>query len=352
MVQSSRLTVALLGCGRIAQVHQRYLAEVPEAELVAVCDADAGAGSTLAGRAATPVYASLDEMLRCAAPEVVHVLTPPATHAKLALRVLEAGAHVLIEKPMALSSAEADGLLAAARRRGLVVSADHNRWFDPVMIRARELMEAGRLGDLVGVEVFQGGASESDGSQPWKAALPGGSIHDIVPHPAYQLRHLLGPIEQVEVVADRNDAGEVVEARTLARGARGWGIAIVSMRARPATNWVRIYGTAASLEVNFNYMTLVLHRQPSGSKLIAKVRPGLEISWQLIADTVRNGVDFLRGRQGFYPGLGSHLREFYRCLARGLPVPVSAEEARDVVALCEQIVSGGRTVEPQRAVGT
>ncbi|HUI25909.1 MAG TPA: Gfo/Idh/MocA family oxidoreductase, partial [Candidatus Kryptonia bacterium] len=97
MSRRSRLSVALVGCGRIAQVHQQYLAEIPEAELVAVCDADAAARSAMSARAAVPAYASFDELLRCAAPQVVHIVTPPPTHAPLALRALASGAHVFIE---------------------------------------------------------------------------------------------------------------------------------------------------------------------------------------------------------------------------------------------------------------
>ena len=145
MSEPSRLSVALVGCGRIAQVHQQYLAEIPEAELVAVCDGEPQARSAMSARVGVPAYASIDELLPRAAPRVVHILTPPPTHANLALRALEADAHVFIEKPMALDTAEADTLVEAARRRGLIVTADHNRWFDPVVQRARALLHEGAL---------------------------------------------------------------------------------------------------------------------------------------------------------------------------------------------------------------
>jgi predicted dehydrogenase len=348
-----RLSVALVGCGRIAQVHQQYLAEVPEAELVAVCDGDPTARTAMSGRAAVPAYSTLEEMLRCATPQVVHILTPPPTHAALAMTALAAGAHVLIEKPMALSAADADALVAAARRHGRHVTADHNRWFDPVMRRARALLDGGGIGELTGVEIFQGAAGEGDAATlGWKSTLPGGPMHDVAPHPAYFLRHFLGTLDAVEVMSTRNAAGHVTEARVIAQGASGWGTVTLSMRTRPASNWVRLFGTTATAEVNLNHMTLVVYREHEVSKLVGKVLPNLDVAWQLVRDTARNGVDFLRGRQRFYPGIGAHLREFYRCLALGLPPPVSAEEARDVVALCEQILTGPPAVEPVRAVGT
>lgn len=351
MPQSSRVSVALIGCGRIAHVHQQYLAEVPEVEVVAVCDRDPAARALMSGRALAPAYAEVDEMLRCAAPQVVHILTPPSTHASLALLALDAGAHVFVEKPLALSAAEADSILRAAQRRGRIVTADHNRWFDPVVRRARALVDSDALGDLTGVEIFQGALAEGD-LQGWKSNLPGGPIHDVAPHPLYFLRHFVGPIERCEILTERNDEGHVVEARLIAQGARTWGTVTVSMRTRPAANWVRLFGSQATAEINLNHMTLVLYREHQGSKLAGKVRPNLEVAWQLVRETVHNGIDFVRGRQRFYPGMGAHIREFYRCLTQGLPPPIGAAEARDVVALCEQLVAVPADAPRVRAVGT
>ncbi|HVN86599.1 MAG TPA: Gfo/Idh/MocA family oxidoreductase [Candidatus Binatia bacterium] len=338
MSEWSRRSVALVGCGRIADVHRQYLATVPQAELIAVCDADPQARRAMSARAAVPAYASLDDLLRCAAPHVVHIVTPPPTHAALAMQALEGGAHVLVEKPMALDGAAADALVAAARRRSLIVTADHNRWFDPVVQRARQWLAADTLGELVGVDIFQSAAPDPNvKTQEWKDRLPGGALHDVAPHPAYLLRHFAGPLDTVEVVSQRDEAGQVVEARVAARGRIACGTITLSMRARPAVNWVRLFGTVATAEINLNHMTLVLYREHRVSKLIGKVLPNLDVAWQLLQETVRNGVEFVRGRQRFYPGMGAHLRAFYESITTGAPPPVSPEEARDVVALCEQI---------------
>lgn len=348
-----RLAVALVGCGRIAVVHQQYLSTIREAELVAVCDADPDARSRMSARAIVPAYDSVEQMLRCAAPEVVHVLTPPSTHAEIGRQVLGSGAHALIEKPLALSVADADLLLAAARKRGVYVTADHNRWFDPVMQRLRGMIESNALGEVVGIEVFQGAVASTEAAQSWKTQLPGGPLHDVAPHALYCLRHLLGPLEVVDVLTERDLEGQVIEARLLARGAGSAGVVTLSMRARPADHRVRVLGTLATAEVNLNHMTLLVHREHHSSKITGKVLPNLDSSRQLVRETFRNGVDFLRGRQRFYPGIGEHLRELYGRLSRGLPPPVSGEEARDVVALCERVLYAGSEEIPSRAaVGT
>ena len=84
-----------------------------------------------------------------ARPEVVHILTPPQTHASLALRALDAGCHVFVEKPMATSAQDAEAMLASARAKGLTLCVDHNRLFDPVVERAREMVERGTIGQVV-----------------------------------------------------------------------------------------------------------------------------------------------------------------------------------------------------------
>src|SRR5262245_8401904 len=155
MASPTRLRVALVGCGRIAHVHCAYLRQVPEVELVGACDIQRASREQLAGRWQVPTYVDMDELLDAAQPDIVHVVTPPATHASVSLELLAAGVHVLVEKPMALTTAEADAMVLAAQRANKYLTVDHNRWFDPVVQQARHLLDAGRLGTLVGVEVFQ-----------------------------------------------------------------------------------------------------------------------------------------------------------------------------------------------------
>ena len=159
----ARLRVGLIGCGRIARVHRAYLQGLTSVELIGVCDVDAAARSAFATECGLPEFASVAELIERGRPDVAHVLTPPATHAPLALELLRAGVNVLVEKPLALSTAEADQVVAAARKAGCWVSVDHNRWFDPVVQQAATIVQGGCIGSVVGVEVFQGAeAGEAD----------------------------------------------------------------------------------------------------------------------------------------------------------------------------------------------
>jgi predicted dehydrogenase len=333
--------VALVGCGRIAHVHAGYLRQLPQVELVGACDTSAAVREAFTARWQLPTYADADELLAAARPDAAHVVTPPVTHAALAVQLLRAGVHVLVEKPMALSVAEADAMIAAAHAAGRVLTADHNRWFDPVVQAARRLIESGRLGTLVGAEVFQGAAAgEAEGAAAadthWAAQLPGGMLFNLAPHPVYMLRWLVGAVQDVEVMTTEV-GGRLRELRAVVKGTQCLGGLTISTQAQPFMNRVTLLGTEMSAEVNLNNMTLVVRRVRRVPKLIGKVLPNLDEAAQLAWATVTNTIEFLRGRQRYYPGMGIHFRHLYEALANGQPPPVSAHEGREAVWLTQRI---------------
>jgi len=359
MNNTLRLRVALVGCGRIAQTHCGYLRQLPQVELVGACDVNAASRESFTSRWQLPSFADVDELLAAGQPHVVHVVTPPATHARLAIQLLDAGMHVLVEKPMALTAAEAGEMRAAARRNGRQLTVNHNRWFDPVVQQARTLLEEGTLGTLVGVEVFQGAAVGEADAPPgqtahWSTELPGGILCNLAPHPVYMLRGFVGPVEDLAVVARRDDRGRLRELRAIVGGAHAVGGLTISLQARPFMNRLTLFGDQMTAEVNLNNMTLITRRTRQVPKLIGKVLPNLEEAWQLARATLVNGIEFVRGRQRYFPGMGVHFAILYRALAVGMPPPVTADEGYEAVALQEQIWErAGADVpdERRRAVG-
>jgi predicted dehydrogenase len=340
---SARVRVGLVGCGRIARVHLAYLRSLAEVELAGVSDSSAEAREAFARETGLPAYATVAELIEACRPGVVHVLTPPRTHAALAIEVLGAGVNVLIEKPMALTRAEADRVIDAARARGCWVSVDHNRWFDPVVQEAAALLRSGRLGRLTGVEIFQGAeAGEADKKAGenghWTASLPGGVLHNLASHPLYLMRRFAGPAKNLKVVG-RRTGGRLEEVQLVADGEHAPAAVTMSLHTRPFMNRLSLRGTEASLEVNLNNMTLVVRRPRALPKLAGKVWPNLSEAAQLLGATFRNGLSFLLGRQRFYPGIGAHLGALYASVVSGGAPPVSADEGRDVVAYYEEILA-------------
>ena len=142
------IRTALIGCGRIADRHVRLLTSMPEFRLEAVSDVHPDKGQRIAAGHGVPVFTNYREMLDRVQPDLVHVLTPSGSHAAIALECLDTVENVLVEKPMALTLADADAMIDKADRLGRrLFVVKQNRYNLPV-VKLRDALEAGRFGKL------------------------------------------------------------------------------------------------------------------------------------------------------------------------------------------------------------
>lgn len=132
----SVVKVAVIGAGHLGQHHARKYAESAQARLVAVVDIQAERAHSVAARHGAAAHTEFRDIL--GAVDAVSIATPAAQHFAIANACLAAGLHVLVEKPIAVSLAEADGLVALARQRRRVLQVGHVERFNPV---ARELLQ-------------------------------------------------------------------------------------------------------------------------------------------------------------------------------------------------------------------
>jgi predicted dehydrogenase len=333
--------VALIGAGRIAAVHLRYARGVRDARVVAVCDVDRARADELAKNHQVPAaFTDVDEMMRATEPNIVHVVTPPATHAALAIAAMERGANVLVEKPMAMTVDECDRMIEVARRNGRRICVDHNRLFDPVVRRARALVASGVAGDIVSVEAHQGVnpvelGGGTNGQRHWSIADPFAPLYNLAPHPLYLAHELTGPVLRSLVIGRPaiGDASLVGEIRLLLEGERCTGYVAFSMATQPYLNHLNLFGTKATIRVNLNTMTVVVERVRRLPKLVSKTLINLEPAAQLVAATISNTIAVATRRMKLYPGIGETIRRFYASLAAGEPPPVDVASGRAVVEL-------------------
>lgn len=169
------MRVAIVGCGLIGQKRARSLAG--DAQLVAVADVDHRRAAALA--ALHPgCLAETDPTACVQRPDVDLVIVSTTNHAlaPLTLAAVEAGKHVLVEKPAARSASELEPVLAAARRRGVVVKVGFNHRFHPALLQARQLVDEGAIGPLLYVRGRYGHGGRVGYDQEWRAnpALSGG----------------------------------------------------------------------------------------------------------------------------------------------------------------------------------
>ena len=146
-----RTRFAIVGYGHIGRRHAAIVHAHPGAELAAVCEI--GALSTESLPANVPVYDDLSRMLAERVFDVACICTPNGLHAAQAVACLEAGRHVIIEKPLALTVADCDRIIATAAARDRRVFGVMQNRYSPASVWLKELMEAGRLGDVLQVHV-------------------------------------------------------------------------------------------------------------------------------------------------------------------------------------------------------
>jgi predicted dehydrogenase len=139
----SKVRVAVIGVGHLGQHHARLLAQMPEADLVAVVDTKPDRAAEIATRHATE--ARVDASTLVGQVDAVTIATPTVSHVEIALPFIDAGAAVLVEKPMAASLAEADRLIAAAETRGTVLAVGHTERFNPAVAAAVPLVKGPRF---------------------------------------------------------------------------------------------------------------------------------------------------------------------------------------------------------------
>lgn len=143
----SRIRLAVVGAGAWGSNHVRVIVAEPRCELVAVSDPNHGARNRAARLApGATLYEDVSSMLGDATIDGVVIATPAPTHAALACQALARGKHVLVEKPVALSSEDTLGIQAAAKDR--VVLVGHLMVFHPALVRLREMLRSGELGSL------------------------------------------------------------------------------------------------------------------------------------------------------------------------------------------------------------
>ena len=142
MAKGGTVRVAVIGCGFVGKIHAQAIRQCPHAELVAVCDVDAGRAHTLAQAMQTRAVGSLSELFDVVDLDVVTIATPDDQHVFPTKEALQRGLHVFCEKPLASSSSEAQLLSELARKFGVQLGVDYNRRFGFGYQMAKELVSA------------------------------------------------------------------------------------------------------------------------------------------------------------------------------------------------------------------
>jgi UDP-N-acetyl-2-amino-2-deoxyglucuronate dehydrogenase len=196
------IRTALVGCGKVGHTHAKALNTLPESDFVAVCDKDLARAQAFAGQYCVRAHADVQDMVTQADVQAVVVCTPHPLHMSPAVRAAQAGAHVLVEKPLAASLRDCDAMLAAADEAGVKLGViSQRRLYGPVQ-RIKAAIEAGKIGrPVLGTVVVLGWRDEAYyRSDPWRGRWDtegGGVLVNQAPHQLDLLQWFMGPIDEL-----------------------------------------------------------------------------------------------------------------------------------------------------------
>jgi predicted dehydrogenase len=197
-----RVRTALIGCGKVGRTHAMALSALPESHFVAVCDNNPARAQAFAAEFGVRPFSDVREMVSEAGVEAVTVCTPHPLHASPAVLAAEAGAHVLVEKPLAPSLRDCDAMIAAADGAGVRLGViSQRRLYEPVQ-RVKAAIDAGKIGrPILGMAYLLSWRDRAYyDSDPWRGkwgAEGGGVMVNQAPHQIDILQWFMGPVEEL-----------------------------------------------------------------------------------------------------------------------------------------------------------
>jgi UDP-N-acetyl-2-amino-2-deoxyglucuronate dehydrogenase len=353
----STVRTALVGCGKVGQIHAAALGSLPESVFVAVCDRDRTRAAAFAERYRVRPYDDVVTMLRESGAQAIVVGTPHPLHAEPVIRAAEAGVHALVEKPLAATLADCDAMLAASRRAGTRLGViSQRRLYEPVR-RMKAAIDAGKIGrPVLGVfQMFSWRDRAYYESDPWRgkwATEGGGVLVNQSPHQLDLLQWFMGEIAEVSGYwANLNHPTIEVDDTALAMirfESGGLGSIVTSLSQKPGIyTKVHVHGeNGASVGVETD----------RGATFVAGVseiaEPPLNDLW-----TIPGEEHLLAGFQEedrarfrkinattHYHAL--QIQDFLRGILEGRPPMVTGEEGRVVVEMFTAIYRSQRERRP------
>jgi scyllo-inositol 2-dehydrogenase (NADP+) len=335
----SPIRTAVLGFGTSGRVfHAPLLAANPDFEVAAIVTSDpdraAAAAAEYPGARIVPTAAEL--LADTADLDLVVVGTPNTTHAPIAHAAIDRGLHVVLDKPVAVTVAEAEGVVDAARTAGLTLSVFQNRRWDGDFLTLRAAIDRGDLGEVRQLDTAFDWFSPVLTSR-WKdTATPaegGGMLYDLGPHLIDQAIQLFGPVAEIHAELDtrRDGGGADDDAFATLQHESGVRTRLWASSIAPAPRQ-RFRAVGSTAVLSFDGL------DPQEPQLISGLRPG-DSGYGLHSDgrtATLAGPDGTRQLDilpGDYP-------EYYRRLAAaihdGAPVPVDPADSIEALRLIER----------------
>lgn len=322
------LRVVIAGAGLMGRWHAYYARRLG-ARIVGIVDKDPlKARSLIQSHASMPVFLQLEQCLGRCKPDIVHICTPTASHFDLAKLALEAGTHVLIEKPAAPTLEMTEALLRLARRKSKLLNPVHQFPFQNGFRQLR--LKAKALGEPVRVsyEAFTAGGNGRSAEERRRILI------EILPHAFSLGAALFGASFLNTMEFAGSPTSDDFELWGTASGARFH--VCLSHRGRPTRNVLTYTATAGSAHVNLYHGFAVFEAESEATRRGKLLQP-LTFGVRLAARSAINLLTRFRRSVLAYPGLPELGRAFYDAVRNGQPAPIGEAEIVELARTIDRL---------------
>ncbi|MCC5968926.1 MAG: NAD-dependent epimerase/dehydratase family protein [Pararhodobacter sp.] len=294
----AKTRVGLIGAGYIASWHADALRATQGVQFSAVCDPSASAAQGLADAYGVQAFTDLDDMLAAGVVDAVHILTPPQLHHPLALKCINAGLHVLVEKPVALNAAETREMSEAAAARGVQFTAGHNFLGLPSYQRLKSALAEGRLGRVSTAEItwaFPFAALRAGPFSIWPLRQSRNLLLELGPHLYAFMTDLFGPAEILHLETGKEIAlpGGGTRPQSWRITAKAGGVDVTLTLSLVETHDDRsvvLRGSSGMARLDYANDTLAIARANSSDLVLNPLRAELAQSWAHLREGSRNAA--------------------------------------------------------------
>jgi scyllo-inositol 2-dehydrogenase (NADP+) len=336
-----KVKTGIVGLGRSGwDIHARLLGSLPDHfQIVAVSDFDENRRAEAKTRFNCRTYTTLEELLADKEVELAVIATPNHLHAPNAIAALKAGKTVVCEKPMATSLAEADAMIAAARKTGAKLAIFQNRRYFPDFLQIREVIQSGKLGRIFEIKISWYGFSRRWDWQTLKQ-FGGGTLNNTGPHALDMALQLFGPASEPEVfcqldkILTLGDADDHAKVIIRAPGAPLLDIEISSACAYPVPTWL-VMGTQGTLTVMPDGKISWKYFKPQElTPRTIDTKPTPDRSYN--RDDIKLYEETWSPDQYQGPGEAGYYLDIYKTVRRNAPVAVTPESVRRMMYVLEK----------------
>jgi predicted dehydrogenase len=308
----------VIGAGNIGITHLKAAQRTDGIATVAVADTLPERLNRAAAQFGIKGYADYREMIERERPDIAVVALPPFLHRDAAVFCAERGCHILLEKPMAMNQAQCDEIIAAARRRHVVLMVGHTVHFMPANRKVKEIIDSGSLGKLIMINDRRY-VSYFDNRLDWffrKETAGGGILFNLGSHSIDKLQWFTGSrVKKVKAFTDYSASPGDIEGAGMVMAETESGV--------PGVIFHSGYGGVAANETELIFTGGML-------KLDYRVRIGRNGEWQEV-------------EQDRHDPYVLQFEELIRCIRTGEEPSCSGEYAKSVIAAVEAIYASGET---------